>query len=157
MKIFVSLLNVPIGYVTPRFPLLYWPLGPTHGLYEQLFLYYLGDIWRFTVYWLLICFSAAYAAVGLCAAASVLCKARLHAQLAGVRRLAVRGLLLVLALYLFSGAAQGFLTGAVVGLVLQAIYLAGLLSMSTWIPFSWGLAEIVYHICSSYSTSSLLI
>lgn len=59
--------------------------------------------------------------------------------------------------YVVFGAVQGFIVGAIIGVILSVIYRAGSLTMNTWVPFCWGLASILYHICSSYSTSLLLI
>lgn len=46
--------TVPIGYVVPDFPSLYWPVGSTKPHYDIANLYYTYDIWRFTVIWTLI-------------------------------------------------------------------------------------------------------
>lgn len=157
MRIFVSSQNYPIGYITPQFPSIYWPLGPLKQKYEKLFLYYSGDIWRFTVYWSIIFFAAFYSLVGVWACFNIVFKGlRLRRITNGKRPFGRRALSVVL-LYVLSGVAQGFLTGAIVGLMLQAIYRAGALTMSTWIPFCWGFGLILYHICSSYSISLMLI
>jgi hypothetical protein len=42
----------PLGYVTPPFPSLYWPLPV--GVQRPYYLYTPGDILRFTVYWTLL-------------------------------------------------------------------------------------------------------
>lgn len=158
MKIFVSSLDVPIGYFTPGFPSLYWPLGATKPEYNELFLYYSIDIWKFTVYWVIIFFSGAYLLVGIASFASMNLRAYRERQIVPSKKKAfVVRLIFVAFLYLVSGTAQGFMVGAIIGLLLAAIYRAGTLAMSTWIPFTWGMALILYHICSSYSTSLLLI
>lgn len=158
MKIFVSSLDVPIGYVTPKFPAIFWPLGITLPRYNELFLYYSVDIWKFTVYWVIIFFSGAYFLVGVAAFASMNLRAyRERKIVASKKKAVVVQLVIVAALYLLAGVAQGFMLGAIIGLLLAAIYRAGALAMSTWIPFSWGMALILYHICSSYSTSLLLM
>lgn len=59
----------------------------------------------------------------------------------------------IVASYLCLGGAQGFIVGAIVGVVLLAIYKAGSLSMSTWIPFCWGVALIIYDVATSYLTT----
>lgn len=158
MKIFVSSLDVPIGYVTPHFPSLFWPLGSTLPRYNELFLYYSIDIWKFTVFWVIIFFSGAYLLVGVAAALSMNLRAYRERKIVQSNKKAVvLPLVLCAILYLVAGVAQGFMLGAIIGLLLAAIYRAGALAMSTWIPFSWGMASILYHICSSYSTSLLLI
>ncbi|PSK36512.1 hypothetical protein C7M61_003985 [Candidozyma pseudohaemuli] len=158
MKVFVSSLDVPIGYLTPKFPAVFWPLGGTLPRYNELFLYYSIDIWKFTVYWVIIFFSGAYFLVGMAAALSMNLRAYRERQIVASKKKAVVVQLVIVAfLYLVAGVAQGFMLGAIIGLLLAAIYRAGALAMSTWIPFSWGMASILYHICSSYSTSLLLI
>lgn len=42
----------PLGYTTPPFPSLYWPLPPSAS--RPSYLYKPGDILRFTVYWTLL-------------------------------------------------------------------------------------------------------
>jgi hypothetical protein len=43
---------VPLGYITPPFPSLYWPLPA--GATQSYYLYRPDDIFRFTVYWTLL-------------------------------------------------------------------------------------------------------
>jgi hypothetical protein len=43
---------VPLGYTTPPFPSLYWPLPA--GATQSFYLYRPDDILRFTVYWTLL-------------------------------------------------------------------------------------------------------
>lgn len=158
MSFFISSKNVPLGYVAPSFPSLFWPLGPKHKQFELSYLYYSHDIWVFTVYWGIIFFVIAYALVGAGLATNIIVRRSRKENLAAKanRRFSIKPIL-VLTLYLLMGVTQGFVSGAIIGLVLLIIYRAGLLTMSTWIPFCWGLAMILYHICSSYSTSLLLI
>jgi hypothetical protein len=42
----------PLGYTTPSFPSLYWPINVKPG--QALYLYYNSDIWRFTLFWTFI-------------------------------------------------------------------------------------------------------
>ena len=51
----------PLGYETPDFPSLYWPL-PTN-LAEPQYLYHPTDIWRFTTIWTLLFFGAIHVVV----------------------------------------------------------------------------------------------
>lgn len=159
MKVFVSASNVPIGYSVPGFPSLFWPLGPTAASYQLLFLYYSIDIWCFTVYWSLFFFTVSYTLVGVTACANMNFKCyRELKMIPQMQNRSVFGrLIMVAVMYVLMGASQGFFSGALVGLMLLAIYRAGSLAMSTWIPFCWGFAMIFYHICLSYSTSLLLI
>lgn len=158
MRIFVTAQNVPIGYLTPLFPLLYWPLGPDRPKFLNLFLYYSRDVWQFTVYWLLFFFVSAYALAGVASALNM--EFKWHRANRAVRRRSKtvdwRPWVVILT-YVLMGAVQGFVGGAAVGLLLLTIYRAGALAMSTWIPFGWGFAMLSYHICASYSTSLLLI
>lgn len=158
MRVFVTAENVPIGYSTPSFPSLWWPLGPSRANFQGAYLYYLRDVWRFTVFWCMILFLTAYTLTGLCSAGNMIFK-RFRENKAVARHGGLFGWrpLFVGVVYIALGAGQGFISGAVVGLLLLAIYKAGALAMSTWIPFSWGFALIFYHICLSYSTSLLLI
>lgn len=148
MKIFISTLNVPIGYQTPRFPSLYWPLGATSSSFQRLYLYYSGDIWRYTVYWALILFAGLYLVVGILAMMNGL----LHRYRHGMKifRYTVVGKIVLIFAYVAIGMAQGFLCGAIIGLILQAIYKAGSLSMSTWIPFCWAIAMVLFNVATLY-------
>lgn len=157
MRIFVSSQNYPIGYTPPAFPSVYWPLGPLREKYDQLFLYYSTDIWKFTVYWSMICFATVYTLVGVCACFNIVFKGLRLRRITNGKRSFGRKAVTVAALYILSGLSQGFIVGAIVGLMLQAIYRAGSLSMSTWIPFCWGFALVLYHICSSYSFSLMIM
>ncbi|OBA19175.1 hypothetical protein METBIDRAFT_46439 [Metschnikowia bicuspidata var. bicuspidata NRRL YB-4993] len=152
--VFISSLNVPLGYETPLFPGLYWALSGAPAKY----LYYPHDIWVFTIYWALIFFLAAYIIVGCgCAASMALRRSRMPKLV--VRTGVFAGLepLLVAALYALMGAVQGAIAGTIIGVILAILYRAGSLTMNVWVPFCWGLAAILYHISSSYSTSLLLL
>lgn len=158
MKVLISGYNVPIGYSTPAFPSLYLPVGLHSDEYEALFLIYTSDIWRFSVYWALIFYSLTYGIVGICACVSMFWRSsrqhqmdRQHCKLQHLR------LLIVFALYMFLGLLNAFLSGSVTGLVLNAIYRAGSLTMTTWIPFCFSISLMSYHIASSYSTSLMLM
>ncbi|ODV79212.1 uncharacterized protein CANTADRAFT_51857 [Suhomyces tanzawaensis NRRL Y-17324] len=151
MKIFVSSVNIPIGYIRPHFPSLYWPLGASLLRYQQSFLYYGVDIWRFTVYWSLIMFGGFYIVAALIAVFNVEFNNRRHHLQPLSRKRA--GTLIFGLLYVVIGSFKGFVSGAVVGLMLSAIYRAGTLSMSTWIPLSWAIAAVLFDVCSSYLTT----
>ncbi|CUM67687.1 uncharacterized protein PRCAT00005389001 [Priceomyces carsonii] len=156
MRIFVSSLNVPIGYTTPRFPSLYLPLGHHKPQYESLFLYYTSDIWKYTVYWSLILVGAFFLVSGTVAAFNHFVSNHRYSFKTQRSYSIIESLMIVL-FYFVIGLSQGFISGAIIGLIILAIYKAGSLSMSTWIPFCWGAAQILYHIASSYLTSLVIL
>lgn len=90
--------NTPLGYVTPKFPSLYWPIN--NDKFNVSYLYYTKDIWKFTLYWSLILFCAVYGASGL---------------IAGYSHRTPTGRLWIIALYLLIGGIQGFLSGTAGG------------------------------------------
>jgi hypothetical protein len=51
----------PLDYATPPFPSLYWPYRAKPGVAN--YLYYAGDIWRYTLLWTLIIFAVFHMAV----------------------------------------------------------------------------------------------
>ncbi|KAK6459553.1 uncharacterized protein RJT20DRAFT_124798 [Scheffersomyces xylosifermentans] len=155
MRVFVSSLNVPIGYSTPDFPSLYWPIGPHHQKYQESFLYYSIDIWTFTVAWTLIFFGIFYVIAGLMSVFHNLFNDYRHRL--RISKLSVVNSLVTVLAYVGIGLFRGFISGAVIGIMLGAIYKAGSLTMSTWIPLSWGCAQILFDVCTSYSTSSILL
>lgn len=185
MKVFVSSLDVPIGYSTPKFPSLYWPLGPSSSSYQNLFLYYSFDVWEFTVFWSLILYSGVYLAVGSLAAFNLGLdhfrfnhfqselpsqpksqneevqqeqkRTYMKKSISPYHRFNIFNALIIIGIYFFLGLLQGFISGAIIGALLLAIYKAGSLTMSCWIPLCWGFALILFNICSSYRTSSLIL
>ncbi|RLV95997.1 Uncharacterized protein JA1_000655 [Spathaspora sp. JA1] len=156
MRLFISSLNTPIGYSTPPFPSLFWPLGPTKAAYQQAFLYYTIDIWKFTVWWTLILFGGLYTIVGIIAAiSSILNKPRNQSKITG--GLEIIFVITMIFCYLLIGLTRGFCSGAVVGIIVAAVYQAGTLTMSTWVPMTWAIAQVLYDIASSYSTTSIIL
>lgn len=155
MKFFVLSQNVPLGYTTPKFPALYWPIAL--GNANLAYLYYTKDIWSFTVYWSVIAFVIAYTLVGLGSAVNMVLRRFRKFSLAARPSLFDIKPLYVFAVYVLLGVVHGVAAGTITGAVLLLLYTAGSLAMTTWIPFSWGMAMILYHICASYSTSLLLI
>ena len=97
---FVTTGDVPLGYVTPSFPSLYWPLN--NEKFSLSYLYYTSDIWRFTVYWTLIFFAGFYGSAGLIASYS-------HRKTAGG--------IWIMFFYLVAGGIQAIASGTVVGLL----------------------------------------
>lgn len=155
MQIFVSSLNVPVGYSTPRFPSLYWPLGTQRSDYLRLFLYYLYDIWKFTVFWFLILYGGIHAIAAAMAIFNQNFTNYRHNVTA--YKLNMCWAVVVFVTYVVIGLIQGLASGAVIGLLLQAIYHAGSLTMSTWIPFTWAAVGTVFLVCLGYLTSSVLL
>ncbi|CAI4217915.1 unnamed protein product [Parascedosporium putredinis] len=129
----------PRGYTTPPFPSLTWEiLDPTARKERSLF--YIGDIWRFTLLWTLIIYALFHLA---CAGIAI----AMHAQ----NKTAWKFIWVVPVLYLFVAGVQGIVAGSVVGLMLGAVYNAGFFSMSPWIPFAWGWINVLVLVISSFS------
>lgn len=53
--------------------------------------------------------------------------------------------------YAFIGGLEAVIAGSVVGGLLGAVYQAGYFKMSTWIPFVWGLINVLVLILSSFA------
>ncbi|KAK9246031.1 hypothetical protein V1506DRAFT_536521 [Lipomyces tetrasporus] len=130
---------IPYGYQTPSFPSLRWPTGPR--METKYYLYYRYDIWRFTLFWTLILYSAVHAVAGLWAA---LMNRRLKSGL-------------IIAVYLFIGGIEAFISGSIIGAILGLIYSSGSFTMSTWIPFIWAVVQILTIIMISYSMSAVVM
>lgn len=153
MYFFVTSQNLPVGYVAPPFPSLYWPTGRLTYKYQASYLYYSQDIVNFTIFWSLILFGSVYFIAGLWSAVIMFIQSYRQYRVGARKRSLGWRPFIIVPTYLLIGGLQGLSIGAVVGLILLLIYRAGSLSMSTWIPFSWGMSSILYHICTSYSTS----
>ncbi|CCF59406.1 hypothetical protein KAFR_0G03730 [Kazachstania africana CBS 2517] len=128
--------SVPIGYITPKFPSLYWPIGFDES-FDNAFLYSVVDIWKFTLYWSLIFNGAFYVSAGAVACLTTKKKSRS---------------LLIFATYTVFGGLQGVIVGTVMGFLVGTIYRAGLFGMSCWIPMCCAVAQILYDVLVSYST-----
>lgn len=112
-------------------------------------------IWKFTFYWTLILMSATFEACAALAMFALLlargaARRRDAAANAGrrskfrVRRRPPFYLLLLFPVAM--GAIATFVSlvsGTVVGFALAAVYSAGGFSMSTWVPFMWGMIQVV--------------
>lgn len=59
----MSWTHVPHGYQTPSFPSLYLVITTNSG--EAQYLYYVIDVWRFTLLWTLLIYGACHVAVSL--------------------------------------------------------------------------------------------
>ncbi|SMR50294.1 unnamed protein product [Zymoseptoria tritici ST99CH_3D1] len=126
----------PLTTSQPPFPSLYWPF-PVNGP-QFVYLYDSELMWRFTLYWTLICVGG----VHLVAALYALAIQRRNWKLVGG---------VVLPLYVVIGAIEALIAGNVVGGLLSAIYVAGYFRMSTWIPLTWGITNALVLITSSFA------
>lgn len=156
----------PLSYTTPDFPSLYWPIRASPG--EPQYLYYAGDMWRFTLYWTLITVGVAHFLVALWAVlmqyATALQKrkwlqspaaAKLtpkNRKLMGENPIAetTRWVWLVPLVYILMGGLEALVSGSLVGLILGAVYNAGYFKMSTWTPLFWGVINLLVLIVASF-------
>ncbi|ODQ65458.1 hypothetical protein NADFUDRAFT_25637, partial [Nadsonia fulvescens var. elongata DSM 6958] len=132
--------SVPIGYETPIFPSLYWPYGS--NTFTASYLFYISDIWRFTVLWTIILYTVFHFCAGLWAAI-------MHRKVIG-------GVWIVI-VYVLLGAIQAIISGSCVGLLVGYIYSSGLFNMSTWIPLVWAVIQILFMVMNSYTMSSAIL
>ncbi|KAK9479854.1 hypothetical protein V1514DRAFT_304182 [Lipomyces japonicus] len=135
----VDAVYIPLGYVTPDFPSLKWPTG--RRLDSQYYLYYRYDIWKFTLFWTLILYAVAH---GVAALWAVLMNRRVKSAV-------------VFSIYLGVGLIEALISGSIIGAILGLIYTAGLFTMSTWIPFVWGVVQLFVVIMTGYSMASTVI
>ncbi|KAL1891669.1 hypothetical protein Cpir12675_004855 [Ceratocystis pirilliformis] len=129
----------PLDYKCPDFPGLTWhvldyPVTWQHSLY------YMKDIWRFTVIWTLILFVSFHAGAALLAWI-------MH----GSKRTAWKYMWAVPLVYCAVAAAQAVIAGSVVGVLLGAVYRSAYFYMSPWIPFIWGWINVLVILLSSFS------
>ncbi|GMK56577.1 hypothetical protein CspeluHIS016_0304170 [Cutaneotrichosporon spelunceum] len=156
--------RTPDSYVVPPFPSLYNPSIVSTRQQRGYFLPDATSIWKFTFYWTLILMSATFEA---CAALAVF--AQLLSRSAARRRDAAANagrrskfrlrrrspLYFLLLIPIAMGAIATFVSlvsGTVVGFALAAVYNAGGFAMSTWVPFMWGMIQVVVLIIASYSS-----
>jgi hypothetical protein len=162
----------PLSYVTPDFPSLYWPIRASPG--EPKYLYYAGDMWRFTLFWTLITVGVAHVLVAIWAVlmqySSALQKRKWllspaaskltpkNRKLVGQNPIAetTRWVWLVPILYVVLGGLEALLAGSIVGLVLGAVYDAGYFKMSTWTPLFWGIINLLVLVLSSFRVQGAL-
>lgn len=157
MKIFVSSSNVPIGYVVPPFPSLFWPVGAHSDKFHALYLYFARDMWRFTFYWTIVTFTGFYFLTGILAGLIHLFNRVRNSKPSSVNAMMLIESVVITFIYTTIGVAQGVICGSVVGLLVLSVYKAGSLYMSTWVPFVWGIAEILFNIGSSYLLSLVVL
>ena len=145
--------QIPLGYTTPSFPSLYWPINPLPGAPQHL--YRIFDIWRFTLFWTLLTFATVHLLASLYAVIMILrsaltTKKKPLGEKNQVRSTAV-WVWVVPVGFLFVAAAEAVMAGSLVGVVIGAVYQAGGFKMSTWMPLLWGAVNVLVVILSSFS------
>ncbi|KAF2481725.1 hypothetical protein BDY17DRAFT_317476 [Neohortaea acidophila] len=125
----------PLSYSPPPFPSLYWPF-PVDGQ-QVVYLYDAETIWRFTLYWTLICVVGVHIA-----AAGYACMIQWRNW---------KVIWAVPVLYTVVGGIEAVIAGNVVGGLLSGVYVSGYFRMSSWIPFTWGIVSALVLILSSFA------
>ncbi|OWY41655.1 integral membrane protein [Alternaria alternata] len=126
---------VPLGYTTPPFPSLYWPLPA--GTTQSFYLYRPDDILRFTVYWTLLLVGGIHFITAIWACV--------------VQWRNWKLIWIALPVFSFVGGVEALVAGAIVGGLLGGVYQAGYFEMSTWIPFVWAVINTLVLILSSFA------
>ena len=146
--------SVPLAYVTPSWPSLYWPINVTPG--SSYYLYYVRDIWRFTLYWTLFIYLVLHLLTSVWAVLMLLRSAHARRQKdpdrhSGEVKTTLLWVWAIPMVYLVVGGVEALLAGSLMGLVLGAVYNAAFYRMSTWTPLLWGLVNALLLILSSFS------
>ncbi|KAI1188704.1 integral membrane protein [Nemania serpens] len=124
----------PSNYDIPRFPSLYWPP-------HTFVIYTVYQSWRFTLAWTLLLFTAFHlSAVAIALLMQV-----------GKPRSIWKYLVAVPIVYIVVAGVEALVAGSVVGSIVGAVYTAACYEMSTWIPFIWGVINVLTLIISSFS------
>ncbi|KAG2217824.1 hypothetical protein INT45_005425 [Circinella minor] len=145
--------RLPYGYSSaPPWPSLYWPFGPEFELVNLIAdvphsLYYLQDIWRYTMVWSVLFALAVYLPAGIWA----------FVTFAKAKTLHWYTLIMIPILFVVGGSLASFLIGSIIGVALAFVYNAGFFVMSTWIPFLWALIQILVVMVGSYSTITTIL
>ena len=158
--------NPPLSYTTPGFPSLYWPIRASPG--QPKYLYYLSDIWQFTLVWTLITTGLAHGLVLTWAVMMQFASAlhrRAYLKSPAGRSLSAKNrkllgenpisetagwVWIVPMIYLVIGGLEALLAGGIVGVVLGAVYNAGYFKMSTWTPLFWGVINMLVLVVASF-------
>ncbi|KAF5003528.1 hypothetical protein FDECE_9915 [Fusarium decemcellulare] len=130
----------PEDYRTPRFPSLNVQTLYDLSADKRYTLYYVLDVWRFTLLWTIIIYACFHLAAVLIAMFN-------H----GWKKSSWKFLWAVPVVYLLLAGLEAVLAGSIVGLVLGAVYSAGYYEMNTWIPCTWGFINVLVLIISSFS------
>ncbi|GAO13121.1 uncharacterized protein UV8b_03511 [Ustilaginoidea virens] len=132
----------PADYETPSFPSLNVRTLQDFTPQRTYTLYYISDVWKFTVMWTLLTYTFFHLGAVLVALFS-------H----GLNKASWRFLWAVPITYLLTAGIEAVLAGSIVGLVLGAVYKAGYYEMNTWIPCTWGFINVLVLIISSFSVN----
>jgi hypothetical protein len=154
----------PANYTTPPFPSL-----NVHSLFDatpekQFTLYFIGDVWRFTVIWTLMTFALFHLGAVFIAMFT-------H----GWKKSSWKYLWITPIVYLVVAGIEAVVSGTIVGVMsvlrgllrgevlthpredadccgrLGAVYQAGYYEMNTWVPCIWGFISVLTLIISSFS------
>ncbi|CDS05291.1 hypothetical protein LRAMOSA07820 [Lichtheimia ramosa] len=145
--------RLPLGYNgAPPWPSLYWPFSPDFVPLNLIAdvphsLFYLNDIWRYTVLWSIIFALVVYLPAGMWA----------FITLAKTKTFRWYILMIVPFIFVLGGSLASFVTGSIIGVALAVIYNSGFFVMSTWIPFLWALTHILVVLVGSYSTITTVL
>ncbi|KAI9312342.1 hypothetical protein BX666DRAFT_2020927 [Dichotomocladium elegans] len=66
-------------------------------------------------------------------------------------------LVMIPVIFVVGGALASFMIGSIMGVALALVYNAGFFVMSTWVPFLWGLIQILVVLVGSYSTITTIL
>jgi hypothetical protein len=130
----------PSGYQTPSFPSLNVQTVYDTTPQRIYTLYYIRDVWRFTVIWTVIIYAVFHLAAVVIALFT-------H----GRRMSTWKYLWAVPIIYIITAGLQAVVTGSIVGAVVGAVYKAGYYEMNTWIPCTWAFISVLVLIISSFS------
>ncbi|KAI9902549.1 hypothetical protein N3K66_001901 [Trichothecium roseum] len=130
----------PDSYKTPQFPSLNIKTLYDYSDDRKFTLYYIEDVWRFTVMWTLILYALFHLAAVLIAFFT-------H----GKRVSSWKYLWAVPVVYLIIAGLEAILAGSIVGIMLGAVYRAGYYEMNTWIPCVWATISLLILVISSFS------
>ncbi|KAH6897216.1 hypothetical protein B0T10DRAFT_557050 [Thelonectria olida] len=137
--------NPPESYQTPRFPSLNVDTLYDTTSDKRYTLFYVLDVWRFTLIWTLLLYAVFHMGAVLTAWFT-------H----GSKKSSWKYLWAVPVVYLVMAGVEAVMAGSVVGLLLGAVYSAGYYEMNTWIPCTWGFINVLVLIISSFSIQGAL-
>ncbi|CAL9736682.1 hypothetical protein MOSE0_K05270 [Monosporozyma servazzii] len=167
VRTFIANNDIPVGYQTPAFPSLYWPLA--NQQYSLAFLYNISDIWKFTLYWCLILNGIFYLGAAMWAIIShnnhtyrnnyvyhIWTRDPHHDHTRNTNKNRSKDAefklpIMIFCIYMLYAGVQGLVTGTVMGFLIGAIYRSGLFAMSTWIPLCCAVASVLFDVVMSYS------
>ncbi|KFH48951.1 hypothetical protein ACRE_000880 [Hapsidospora chrysogenum ATCC 11550] len=130
----------PASYRTPRFPSLNVQTIYDTSPDRRYTLYYIDDVWRFTMIWTIIFYALFHLAAVIIATFAHGWGISSWKYFWGVP-----------AVYLVIAAIEAVLSGSIVGVMLGAVYNAGYYEMNTWIPCTWAGISVLVLIISSFS------